>query len=318
LLGALKQSPDQLHGKGVGTFLAHILESSAIESLGASGAFGGLTSILTAIAAVLVIARGAGGLAHAALYLATIGVAIGLTARYARARMAWTEARFELTGHVVENLIGHKTRLAQKEPSERNTGEDRRLEQYVSTEAALNRSAVALEMLRRAWPWIGLFALAPLVISGTPGRSNAWSHEHDVRSDALPDHGNLTRRTDQRPGPGLDREFGQPEDCISRTAPKAYIFEVACAHGREHRHRGHQTGWQCFGNSADYRVSAEGVNCYQPGLQCCDSLRCPGDGIGDVVQLEVKEKCGVGCRRHDLLDALRTVSQVELQPQFQS
>jgi ATP-binding cassette subfamily B protein len=175
LAGALKLTPDEAHGKGIGTFLSHVLEAAAIEAVGASGAFGGITAIVGAIVATAVLARGAGGPAHALLYVAAVIVVAIVTLRFARVRDAWTEARFALTGHVVENMIGHKTRLAQKEPEQRNSGEDRRLEEYVATEAALNRNAIALEMLRRVWPWAGLFALTPLVITGSSSAAVAVS-----------------------------------------------------------------------------------------------------------------------------------------------
>jgi len=167
LLGALKLSPDEVNGQGVGTFLSHVLESGHVEALGTSGAFAGLTSIVAGIAAIFVLSRGAGGMAHVILYLMWIVVAAAITVRFGLGRAAWTEARFALTGHVVENMTGHKTRLAQKEPEQRNDGEDLRLERYMEKERAFNRAAIQLDVLRRLWPWVGLFALAPLLATGS-------------------------------------------------------------------------------------------------------------------------------------------------------
>ena len=166
LLGALKLSPDEVNGKGVGTFLSHVLESSLVEGMGTSGAFAGVTSLVAGIAALWVMSRGAGGMLHVALYLLWIAIAAYLTVRFGLGRAAWTEARFALTGDVVENMTGHKTRLVQKEPEERNEREDVRLERYMATELTFNRPAVRLDMLRRMWPWAGLFALAPVVALG--------------------------------------------------------------------------------------------------------------------------------------------------------
>lgn len=167
LLGALKLTPDEVTGKGVGAFLSHVLESGAVEALGTSGAFAGLTSIIAGAFAIYVLSRGAGGVWHVALYLVWILVAAAITVRFGLTRAAWTEARFALTGHVVENMTGHKTRLAQKPADERNSGEDLRLEEYIATEAAFNRNAVSLDVLRRLWPWAGLFALAPIAATGS-------------------------------------------------------------------------------------------------------------------------------------------------------
>jgi ATP-binding cassette, subfamily B, bacterial len=166
LTGALKLSSDEVNGKGVGTFLSHVLESAMIEGMGSSGAFAGVTALVAGVAATYVISQGAGGSLHVALYLLFIAAAAFLTIRFGLARDAWTEARFGLTGHVVENMTGHRTRLAQKEPEERNAGEDARMEQYVVAEEKFNRAALQLEFLRRLWPWAGLFALAPIVAAG--------------------------------------------------------------------------------------------------------------------------------------------------------
>jgi len=102
LLGALKLTPDEVNGKGVGTFLSHVLESGHVEALGTSGAFAGLTSIIAGIAAIWVMSRGAGGAAHVALYLVFIVIAAAITVRFGFGRARWTEARFALTGHAVE------------------------------------------------------------------------------------------------------------------------------------------------------------------------------------------------------------------------
>ena len=167
LLGALKLSPDEVNGKGVGTFLSHVLESAHVEGMGTSGAFAGVTSIVAGIAAIWVMSRGAGGMLHVGLYLIWLLAAAYLTLRFGLGRAAWTEARFALTGNVVENMTGHKTRLVQKEPEERNDGEDARLERYMAAELAFNRPAVRLDVLRRMWPWAGLFALAPIAAVGS-------------------------------------------------------------------------------------------------------------------------------------------------------
>jgi ATP-binding cassette subfamily B protein len=172
LLGALKLSSDEVNGKGVGTFLSHVLESGAVEALGTSGAFAGLTSIIVGAFAIFVLSRGAGGIWHVALFLIWIVAAAALTVQFSLTRAAWTEARFAMTGHVVENMTGHKTRLAQKPRQERNVGEDLRLEEYMATEVAFNRSAVAIDVLRRIWPWAGLFALAPVIATGSATTSS--------------------------------------------------------------------------------------------------------------------------------------------------
>jgi ATP-binding cassette subfamily B protein len=172
LAGALKLEPDEVHGRGMGKFLAHVLEASAIENIGSHGATIGLTAIAMAAGALLALGLGAGGIVHALLFVLFLAIAGGITVRYYGVRGAWTEARFAMTGRIVENLAGHKTRLVQKAPEERNEGEDRLLAAYVRSEESLNAAALALDILRRAWPWFGLLGIAGQLIGGGAARAS--------------------------------------------------------------------------------------------------------------------------------------------------
>jgi hypothetical protein len=252
LLGALKLSPDEVNGKGVGTFLSHVLESGHVEAFGTNGAFTGLTSIITGIAAIFVLSRGAGGVAHVALYLLWIVIAAVITVRFGLGRAAWTEARFGLTGHVVENMTGHKTRLVQKEPDARNDGEDLRLEKYMSTEVTFNRSALHGDLLRRIWQWAGLFALAPIVAAGSASReslavaaagvllgSMALTHWTDASSDMAASRTSRphypARRAHPASRPVRLRQIdavGAPQRRASDAIGVAVFSRTRCGHGR--------------------------------------------------------------------------------------
>ncbi|HEX2122617.1 MAG TPA: hypothetical protein VHL59_13335, partial [Thermoanaerobaculia bacterium] len=97
LAGALKLEPDEVHGHGIGAFMAHVLESAAVENLGSHGATIAVTAVATALGTIVTLALGAGGLAHAALFVLWMAVCGAVTVRYYRARSGWTEARFALT-----------------------------------------------------------------------------------------------------------------------------------------------------------------------------------------------------------------------------
>ncbi|HEY0141153.1 MAG TPA: ABC transporter ATP-binding protein [Thermoanaerobaculia bacterium] len=172
LVGALKLEPDEVHGRGMGAFLAHVLEAGAIENLGSHGATIGLTAIVMAAGSLLALGLGAGGVLHALLFVVFLLISAAITARYYGARGAWTEARFDLTGRIVEVLSGHKTRLVQKAAEERTEGEDRLLADYIGAEEQLNATALALDITRRAWPWVGLLGIAPQLVGGGYDRAS--------------------------------------------------------------------------------------------------------------------------------------------------
>lgn len=166
LAGALKLEPDEVHGRGMGAFLAHVLEAGAIENLGSHGAPIALTAIVMAAGSLAALALGAGGVPHALLFAVFLAVSAAITVRYHGARGAWTEARFDLTGRIVEVLSGHRTRLVQKAAEERTEGEDRLLAEYAGAEERLNATALALDVTRRVWPWAGLLGIAPQLVAG--------------------------------------------------------------------------------------------------------------------------------------------------------
>jgi ATP-binding cassette, subfamily B, bacterial len=166
LAGGLKLEPDEVHGHGIGAFMAHVFESAAVENLGTHGLTITVTAIATTLGAVVTLALGAGGFLHATLFVLWIAICGAVTANYYLRRRGWTDARFALTRRVIENLTGHKTRLVQKIAAERNEAEDLLLSDYVCSETRLNRSALILDIGSRAWPWVGLLGIAPLLIGG--------------------------------------------------------------------------------------------------------------------------------------------------------
>ena len=68
-------------------------------------------------------------------------------------------------------MVGHRTRLAQQDRSRWHSAEDRLLEQYVTAGARVDRAAVALDVLRRAWFYVGLLGVAAPFVTGTASAS---------------------------------------------------------------------------------------------------------------------------------------------------
>jgi ATP-binding cassette subfamily B protein len=161
LLGALRLEPDRIRHQGVGQLLGRVIESEAVESLALSGGFLGLTAAIELVAAVVVLALGAGGGLQATLLVAWIAFTLLLGRRYFGQRSAWTEERVGLTHHLVETMVGHRTRLAQQPREQWHRGEDAGLERFMDRSRSMDRTAAwILAGAPRGWLVLGLLGLA--------------------------------------------------------------------------------------------------------------------------------------------------------------
>jgi len=61
-----------------------------------------------------------------------IALSYFLLSGYYRQRRRWTELRLDAPHHLVEQMVGHQTRLAQEIPGHRHQGEDEMLERYLA------------------------------------------------------------------------------------------------------------------------------------------------------------------------------------------
>jgi ATP-binding cassette, subfamily B, bacterial len=166
LAGALKLDPDKTRTQGVGQHFARVIDSSALEGLALAGGFYALTAFFDLSLAVLVMAWTGRALELAALVVC-IAVVAGVGVLYFRARERWTAARLFLTHSLVERMVGHRTRLVQASASEGHDDEDAALSRYVDLSRRMDRAAIALSMLPRAWLLVGLAVLFPAFASGT-------------------------------------------------------------------------------------------------------------------------------------------------------
>lgn len=167
LRGALALEPEALRRAGAGQLLGRVIESEVVERFALAGGFLVVTAAIELLFAGWVLARGAGGLAHAALLAAfTAAVAAGVF-RYARRRREWTDARTDMTDDLVERMVGQRTRVAQEPRRRWHDGEDEALERYLALSAALDRTAVRFQAIGpRGWFLVGLAGLVPAFVSG--------------------------------------------------------------------------------------------------------------------------------------------------------
>jgi ATP-binding cassette subfamily B protein len=165
--GALRLEPDSIRHQGVGQLLGRVIESEAVEALALSGGFLGLVAVVELMIAIFVLGRGAGGNLQAGCLLGWLA-ATGIVAwQCFRRNRTWTDVRLAMTHDLVENMLGHRTRLAQLPPDLRHEGEDEALKQYRKVSRRMDQSTTALiAAVPRGWLLVGLMGLAPAIIAG--------------------------------------------------------------------------------------------------------------------------------------------------------
>jgi ATP-binding cassette subfamily B protein len=168
LVGALRLEPNEIRHEGAGQLLSRVIESSAVEALGVTGALVSLVALIELAVCAFVLTQGLGGPLHAALLFVAVSLAFVIGWRYHHRRREWTEVRLSMTHDLVERMVGHRTRIAQELRARWHDGEDQALERYLVVSRDLDRAAVALSLVPRAWLLAGIAALAPGLMTGSP------------------------------------------------------------------------------------------------------------------------------------------------------
>ena len=165
--GAEQSDPELVRREGAGGLLGRVIECDTIETLALNGGLSSALAIVELIIAGAVLALGAGGLAQLSILVCWTGFAAFLSVGYMRQRSTWTEHRLRLTHQLVENMTGHRTRLAQQPPEQWHTVEDAALARYVSQSQALDRDGARLAtLISRGWPVLALIGIAPMFVAG--------------------------------------------------------------------------------------------------------------------------------------------------------
>jgi ATP-binding cassette subfamily B protein len=166
MAGALRIAPDAVRRDGAGQMLGRVIESAAVEQLLLSGAVAAVFALVELGAAAVVLAGGAGGAAHVALLVVcAAGVAATGVASYRR-QTAWVGARLAMTHDLVEQMVGHRTRLAQQAPEAWHDGEDQAVERALRLAQRMDRASVALALGPRVWLLVAAVGLAPAFAAG--------------------------------------------------------------------------------------------------------------------------------------------------------
>lgn len=167
LAGALHMNLDEVRQKGVGQLLGQVIESQALESLALNGGFSVFLAAIELSLAVWVLAWGTGGLWHVlSLLVWAVGVFFVCWFYYQRLHR-WTQARIGLTHELIEQMVGHRSRLAQEGPEERHVIEDQNLERYLHISSDCDKAFIPLIWgVPRGWLIVGVLGLVPAFLWG--------------------------------------------------------------------------------------------------------------------------------------------------------
>lgn len=168
LYGTLKLEPEEIRHQGIGQFLGRVMESEAVEALAISGGFLALLSFIQLGIAALILSRGAGdGISVFLLFFWIIIILVFLWRNYLNSRQ-WVETYQDMTNELVENMVGHRTRLAQADPNQWHLEEDESLERYIDLSENLDRNGYQISsMITHGWIIIGFLGIIYPFVSNT-------------------------------------------------------------------------------------------------------------------------------------------------------
>lgn len=174
LVGAMAMDADVTRREGAGLLLGRVLETSAIEALGLRGGLLSLFAGLELVAAIPVLVSGPAGWLHVPMLVLWALLTVLLVRRAGLHLRAWTDERAALTRHLIEGMVGHRTRLAQQQPAHWHEREDLGLRGVLATEGRLNRSeALLVAVVPRGWLVLGVFGVMPAFVADAPATALA-------------------------------------------------------------------------------------------------------------------------------------------------
>ena len=158
--GALHLHPDAIRHQGVGQLLGRVIESEAVESLALGGGFQALLALVEILLSAVVLSLGGSGAVLVPGLMLILFVLAVLGWLWLRRYGAWTETRLAMTHDLVENMIGHRTRLAQQPPEQWHTEEDETLAGYAAQSRRLDRVMTWLVEMPRVWLVLALASMS--------------------------------------------------------------------------------------------------------------------------------------------------------------
>ncbi len=167
LAGALKLEPDEIRHQGAGQLLGRVIESEAVQTHALLGGFLATVAGIEMVMSAWVLSRGAAAWTQVALLGLWLAAVLRVGRRYFVHRCRWTDDRLGLTHELVENLVGHRTRLAQERRERWHRREDRLLEGYLASSRQMDRWRAFLIISSFGWMLLGIAGLMPAFVAGT-------------------------------------------------------------------------------------------------------------------------------------------------------
>jgi ATP-binding cassette subfamily B protein len=175
LRGAFMADRQDIQQHGSGQLFGLVVEASALDGLALTGGtFAAIAFIELAIAAAVLWA-GAGAL-PAVLLGGWVALSAWFAWIYVSRRRLWTTERLGMTHHLLESMLGHRTRLVQQPEAERHQREDEALADYIDRGRAMDRSHTGMTaFIPRGWLVLACCALTPTLASGAAAANIAIS-----------------------------------------------------------------------------------------------------------------------------------------------
>src|SRR5262249_23248659 len=100
----------ELRRKGVGQLFGLVVEAAAIDALALTGGVVATFAVIELFIAALILMAGAAAVA-APLLIGWLVLTAYFGWRYFTRRTQWTTDRFAMSEHLLESMVGHRTRL---------------------------------------------------------------------------------------------------------------------------------------------------------------------------------------------------------------
>ena len=172
LYGALQLEPDDVRHQGAGQFMGRVLESQWLELLAVGGGLGALLVGIVLFMATVPLFIGTGNWYHAVLLGAWAVFAIFLTRLSYRRTNRSINAYRDMTNDLVEQMVGHRTRLAQQDIALWHNEEDQAMSRYVELcKQSYPTETMLLALIPRGWMLLGLSGIAYAFIAAPDSSS---------------------------------------------------------------------------------------------------------------------------------------------------
>jgi ATP-binding cassette subfamily B protein len=166
LYGAMHLEPGEIRDQGAGQFLSRIMQSEGLDALVMESGFNAVFALIQVCMALWVLAKGTGMWYESFALICWLFISFLICWRYYLSNRQWSNTYREMTNDLVERMVGHRTRLAQEEPSHWHDDEDIILNRYLKLSEETDRIGLFLHaVIGRGWLIVGLAGIAYMFVT---------------------------------------------------------------------------------------------------------------------------------------------------------